>query len=582
MNTAVHEDSTIPPQRAVVSGAGHKLAEVVSTSSTGPQAFGDYELLDEIARGGMGVVYRARQVGLNRIVALKMILDAQLATEDDVKRFREEAQVAASLNHPHVVQIFDVGSVGEQHYFSMEYIEGESLASLVSRGPLVPLLAAKIMSAACEGVGAAHQQGLVHRDLKPGNILVDKKLDPHVTDFGLARQQGRFDQHESGQLVGTASYMPPEQAAGDVAHIGPHSDVYALGATLYCLLVGRPPFQAATPADTLLQAIHQDPVPARRLNPLVPRDLETICSKCLEKQPLRRYPDAGELAADLRRFLNNEPILARPVSMWIEFWKWTQRNPKLAMVSVVLVAALLALYGVTLTYNAHLQVERQAAVDAERRVVGLLALSESLTSDLSKKRNVETHSLLVRATQLGRITTAADRLRMIRDRSAQGELIDLFENEAGWFDDEQSEVQSLLTRCRQLLTEWQSGSCPSRLADELKLLTVACRQEWRATIAKDEVARVIIERQAASRLAQTLEFILLSSTRGEAEPHIERVQTTHRGLIEVLGLDQLASALSADSERLAQWQDGPLPTELRKSVSEQQRLALRHSEISAP
>lgn len=277
--------------------------------------FGDYELLDEIAAGGMGIVYKARQVSLNRIVAVKMILRGTLATDEDVKRFRAEAEAAASLQHPGIVAIHEVGLHEGQHYFSMDFVEGLSLADLLRQEPLAARQAAEYVRDAAEAVHYAHQQGTLHRDLKPSNILIDRQGRIRITDFGLAKRiEGNSDLTLTGQVLGTPSYMPPEQASGKRSLIGAASDIYALGAVLYELLGSRPPFRGQTPAETLRQVETLDPVSLRLLNPAVARDLETICLKCLEKEPHKRYGTARLLSDDLGRFLRGEPIVARPIS----------------------------------------------------------------------------------------------------------------------------------------------------------------------------------------------------------------------------------------------------------------------------
>jgi formylglycine-generating enzyme required for sulfatase activity/predicted Ser/Thr protein kinase len=302
--------------------------------------FGDYELLQEIARGGMGVVYKARQVTLNRIVAVKMILGGQLAGPEDVQRFRTEAEAAAQLDHPGIVPIYEVGEQDGQHYFSMGFVEGQSLAKRVAEGPLEPRAAAEMVKTVSEAVQYAHDKGVIHRDLKPGNILLDKVGRPRVTDFGLAKLTGSgSDLTGTGQILGTPSYMPPEQASGKIDQIGPLADVYSLGAILYCLLTGRPPFQAASPLETLFQVQLQEPVRLRQLNSQVPLDLETITHKCLEKNSSRRYGSALELANELQRFLKGEPTLARPVSAFERAWRWCKRRPLIPSV----VASVLAI-----------------------------------------------------------------------------------------------------------------------------------------------------------------------------------------------------------------------------------------------
>jgi len=319
--------------------------EVFASPHATVRYFGDYQLIAEIARGGMGVVYKARQVKLNRVVALKMILSGQLASADDVKRFFAEAEAAANLDHPSIVPIFEIGEHNGQHYFSMGFIEGESLAARIARGPLPPTEAADLVRRVAEAVHYAHERNVIHRDLKPANVLLDERSNPKVTDFGLAKRlHSDSDLTGTGQVLGTPSYMPPEQAAGKLKEIGPASDVYALGAILYCALVGRPPFQAANPVDTLLQVLDQEPVAPRKLNSTISRDLETICLKCLEKSPAARYRSARELGEDLQRFLEGEPILARPLSIFGRVRRGMKRRP-LASGCLLSVLGLLALVG---------------------------------------------------------------------------------------------------------------------------------------------------------------------------------------------------------------------------------------------
>ncbi len=306
--------------------------------------FGDYEITREIARGGMGVVFQATQMSLNRPVALKMILAGQLADDTDVKRFHTEAESAASLDHPGIVPIYEVGQYEGQHYFSMGFIAGQSLAQRLNEGPLAAPEAASLLVKVAEAIAYAHRRGVIHRDLKPANILIDADRNPRVTDFGLAKKvQGDSNLTGSGQIMGTPSFMPPEQAGGKGGDVGPAADVYALGATLYCMVTGRPPFQAATAMETVLQVLSDEPVAPRRLNASIPRDLETICLKCLEKEPGKRYAGATELGEDLRRFLAGEPILARPVTRLERAVKWVKRRPAIA--SLMGLVALVAAFG---------------------------------------------------------------------------------------------------------------------------------------------------------------------------------------------------------------------------------------------
>ncbi len=290
--------------------------------------FGDYELIEEIARGGMGVVWKARQASLNRTVALKMILAGKFASEADVKRFRLEAEAAANLQHPNIVAIHEVGEHEGRHYFSMDYVEGKNLTELLRDQQLPPAKSAQYVKTIAEAIQYAHQRGILHRDLKPQNVLIDERDQPRVTDFGLAKlatADGGLTQ--TGAVMGSPSYMPPEQAAGRYDQVGPHSDVYSLGAVLYELLTSQPPHGGETPVETLRHVLEREATPPHRLNPLVNSDLETICLKCLEKDPRRRYATARELADDLGRFLTHEPILARRANPVRRLWSWFIRHP---------------------------------------------------------------------------------------------------------------------------------------------------------------------------------------------------------------------------------------------------------------
>lgn len=316
-------------------GDGHPVPSTI-------RYFGDYELLEPVARGGMGIVYKARQVSLNRLVAIKMILAGQLASEADVRRFQLEAEAAANLDHPGIVPIYEVGQHDGRHYFSMGFVEGQSLAEKIAAGPLDARRAAELVRRVTEAVQYAHDRGVIHRDLKPANVLLDHQGHPRITDFGLAKTI-RDDRGltATGQVMGTPSYMPPEQASGRGEQIGPAADVYSLGAILYCLLTGRPPFQSSSPTDTILQVLEKEPVPPRELNASAPRDLETIALKCLQKEPRRRYSSARELAEDLDRYLIGQPILARPVGKAERLWRWCRRNPALAALEFAVTALLI-------------------------------------------------------------------------------------------------------------------------------------------------------------------------------------------------------------------------------------------------
>jgi tRNA A-37 threonylcarbamoyl transferase component Bud32 len=295
-----------------------------------PARFGEYELLERIARGGMGVVYKARHLRLQRVVALKMIADGELASELDVHRFHAEAEAAARLEHPNIVPIHEVGEHEGHHFFTMRLMEGGSLTGHMARLRSEPRRAAQLMAAVARAVHHGHQRGILHRDLKPPNILLDAEGRPHVGDFGVARHLGKASLTQTGAVVGTPAYMAPEQAAGHVHGLTLAADVYSLGAILYELLSGRPPFVGETAAHVLQQVREAEAPALRTLAPGVDRDLETLCHKCLEKQPARRYGSAEALAEDLERYARGEPIHARPLGRGERTWRWFLRHPLLA------------------------------------------------------------------------------------------------------------------------------------------------------------------------------------------------------------------------------------------------------------
>src|SRR5262249_8026834 len=338
------------------------LAKPASPLGVKLHYFGDYELLEEGARGGMGAVFRVRQISLKRIVALKLISAGVLATPDVVKRFKAEAEAAASLSHPNIVPIYEIGEHQGQHYFSMAFIEGPNLREGLSQNPkseirnpksariggFEPRRAARLVSTIARAVHYAHQRRVLHRDLKPGNILLDRQGEPHLTDFGLAKllQKESTLTHTHAQM-GTPAYMSPEQARGEAKAVTTATDVYGLGAVLYETLTGGPPFAGGTSWETIRHVLEQEPRAPSVFNPEVDRDLETICLKCVEKEPQRRYGSAELLAEDLERWLRHEPIQARPVTAVTRVTKWMRRKPVIAALVVSLnLIFLLGLAGV--------------------------------------------------------------------------------------------------------------------------------------------------------------------------------------------------------------------------------------------
>jgi serine/threonine protein kinase len=324
------------------------LGEALDTEPTAIRYVGDYKLTEEIARGGMGVVWKATQTSLNRTVAVKMIRAGLWASADDVVRFRTEAEAAANLQHPNIVSIHEVGEYDGQQYFSMDYIDGQDLGSRLKNGAMPVSEAVDLLVTLTDAVHFAHQRGTLHRDLKPQNILIDRDGRPHVTDFGLAKYIGETDGlTKSGDVLGSPSYMAPEQAEGRLDRIGPQSDVYALGAVLYTMLTGRAPFVSQTLPQTLLKVVQELPTSPRSLQPGLPADLENICMKCLEKAPERRYASARELGDDLRRFQDHEPVLASPPSRWRQAEHWVRSHPGTiaALAALLISGCLFVIYG---------------------------------------------------------------------------------------------------------------------------------------------------------------------------------------------------------------------------------------------
>ncbi len=415
--------------------------------------FGDYELLAEIARGGMGVVYKARQANLDRVVALKMILAGQLASPADVRRFYQEAEAAANLEHPGIVPIYEVGQHAGQHFFSMAFVDGPSLAQIVAEGPLPPKEAAGIVKHVAEAMAYAHSKGVVHRDLKPANVLlarIDNRThagsvhgvtlggssdnpdrrgvyEPKVTDFGLAkRTEGGSELTGTGQVLGTPAYMPPEQAAGLVKQIGPLADVYSLGAILYCLLTGRPPFQAANVMDTLMQVLQKEPLSPRDLNPQTPKDLETIALKCLQKDRQKRYGSVKALADELGRYLQGEPILARPVGRVERAAKWVRRYPVIA--GLLLLVALSLVIGTTVSTLLAIEANQRAAAESAAKEFAKKqeGLAKARERDATQaKQAEERHRQLAEKRERDALTAQAN-------ESVQRKRAELREKEALW------------------------------------------------------------------------------------------------------------------------------------------------------
>jgi len=440
------EPPTLPVDGQAIKQANGQGEHTLLSPSSGETAVDartvpGYDILAELGRGGMGVVYKARHAKLNRVVALKMILAGAHASAQELARFRSEAEAVAPLQHQHIVQIYEVGEHQGHPYFSLEYIEGGSLAQQLDGSPQPTRWAAQLVETLARAIHFAHERGIIHRDLKPANILLTGKWErgasrevsmssslatagvptPKITDFGLAKRLADdTNQTKTGAVLGTPSYIAPEQAAGK-KDIGPPADVYALGAILYELLTGRPPFRGETPMDTMLQVMSDEPVPPSRLQPKVARDLETICLKCLEKNPAKRYPSAEALADDLRRFINDEPIQARPISLAGRGMKWARRSPALAALVLVVALAVTTMWVASLWYSAALrsanerekaraqEAEAQRAMAEEQRQQAMVAQVETERQRQRAVEQMEHARRSVYALQLTEVAALAGR-----------------------------------------------------------------------------------------------------------------------------------------------------------------------------
>lgn len=375
-----------------------------------------YKIISELGRGAMGVVYKAKQHGLNRTVALKMVLAGAHASPEKLERFQTEAQAVARVQHPNIVQIYEVGEHDGLPYFSLEFVDGGPLDKLINREPQKPREAAKSVEQIARAMQFAHERNIIHRDLKPANILVTATGVPKVTDFGLAKAVEDDDSHtRSGTILGSPSYMAPEQARGDVRHVGPHSDQYGVGAVLYEMLTGRPPFQGSTVFETLEQVQSSEPVPPRQLAPRVPIDLETICLKCLQKEPSRRYSDCGELADDLQRFLNGEPIQARPVSSAERLVRWCRRNPKLAALTATTALLLVLGFAISTAFAVTFAEQKLVITKEKKTSDNLRILAQQETREAEKQTKIAKAA----AVEEKRQRDIAEAARKAADESAQ-------------------------------------------------------------------------------------------------------------------------------------------------------------------
>ncbi len=368
MGVAISPEDGLPTPKPVV--------EEEDDASGFEERFGDYDIISEVARGGMGVVYRARQRTLKRIVALKVLRGGDVATEEELERFMREAKAAASLTHPNIVPIHDLSAYKGKHFFTMDFIEGTALDRIIENGPLTPYQACEYAETIARAIEYAHKRGIIHRDLKPANIIIDKENRPMLTDFGLAVNLSNDVQSQrmtrTGAVMGTIPYIPPEQAAGKIETVDERSDVYSLGAVLYEMITGRPPFQGDTQYELLRRVIHQEPTTPRTINPKISMDVETITLKCLEKDPDRRYSSAAELADDCRAFLHGEVIMARPATRFYRFYRQATRNKNRLALAGTLALLVISL----LLFSTHMRKEQKKAAEIK---------TELTTTQIEKK-----------------------------------------------------------------------------------------------------------------------------------------------------------------------------------------------------
>jgi len=468
----------------------------------------------------MGVVYRARQHSLDRIVALKTVLAGRFASDSDIQLFQTEAKAAGQLNHPGIVPVYDFGAVNGVHYFSMPLVDGESLGDRVARGPLDPDDAARLIKSVAATMQFAHDNRLIHRDLKPANILVDDQGEVRITDFGIA---GRIDDSQSpggpGKMTGTPEFMSPEQALSEKAE--PRSDVYSLGATLYCLLTGRPPFQSHQAVDTVLAVLEREPVPPRQLNENIPRDLELVCLKCLEKRPEQRYESARALADELNRFLTGEPVLVHPVGNIGTFLRWMRRQPQQAAVATGLVACFTLVMGGSVYFNFELKKQRQVALAAldvaeqeSSRARNLQRVTSSLLAELSSTEDGMVQAL--QYSSLGAVTAAAGALthaQTFSERRIAFQTLNVARQELP-----ENVAERLAPTLDKLEESIQSSAMDrERLAEDASRVTEAARVLWQdATRESESVAKHI--RQTQYDECRSLLDSLLDETREASTP----------------------------------------------------------------
>lgn len=495
------------------------MVKVCEVDTVPGNAFPDipgYEVISEIGKGGMGRVYQARHLGLNRMDAIKMVLGT--SNPRTLTRFADEARAIAMLKHPNIAQVYDTGEVKGQPYYAMELVEAGTLTQRLDGEPIDAKQAARLVMTIARAVDYFHQQGIIHRDLKPSNILMTRQGEPKIADFGLVKNlEGDSQQTQTGDVVGSPSYMSPEQASGMVKSIGPATDIYSLGAILYQCLTGRPPFQTSDPMQTLMAVISIDPVPVRQLIPGTPRDINTICMKCLEKQPGKRYATAGALADDLQRFLNGETILARPAGFMEKSWKWCKRRPAwaalIAMVVLTLVGTALGYVQLRYAYQQLDQAKRESDLQSAATRAVLDRMIMHYSEDLAGIPQTEK----IRQQGLEDARNMYERLLRNKpgDETALAQYVEScmqlasIERSLGSYEQADAVYQKALSILDQLVLKSQNVDHLARYLDVVQARASLCHDQGQADAAKQHL-------QLADSFAQRLQSEALTDNRAKS------------------------------------------------------------------